>query len=186
MNAIYLVDNIDSMNETTISPSLSWNQLVVNHRDDSNFRSRTCHIYNCHSKQPSNNPDQCCPCGRLIGRHSLDDTCLESQALDRGKTWIRPEKFDENKNHSCEVIVNVYGALKPRGCKFVRIDNHLNVNEPIDSYCLYHLILEDCAGKRPRIILTISGGAKYFTLAEQLQTEVVRGIIDIAARSGRK
>ena len=161
----------------------SWTQLVATRCDDPNFRSRTCHVYNCYSQQPSDNSNQCCPCGRLIGRHSLAGICLESQAFHEGKIWARPEKFDENENYSCQVVVNVYGILKPRGYKFLRIDSQIDADT---TRKLYYLILKDCAGKKPGIILTISGGAKYFILAEQLQTEVVRGIIDIADRSGNE
>ncbi|UJR11905.1 hypothetical protein I4U23_016083 [Adineta vaga] len=158
--------------------SLIWSKLIENRRNNCPFfRSRTCHIYNHRSRQPPDNPKQTCPCGRFIGRHSLTDACLESEA---GETWIPPTKFDDNEIHSCQVMINVYGTLKPHGCNFLRMDNRIN-NDNLNE--LYYLILEDCGGKKPSLIVNISGGAKYFVLKEQLQTEVVEDIIDIAAKA---
>ena len=165
--------------------SSSWSQLVTNHRADPVLRSRTCHIYNRRSKPPPNDPKRRCPCGRLVGRHSLDRDCLESQTLDRSETWIPLTEFYDNKTHSCQLPVNVFGTLTPRGCKFLRIDNRFDVRNLNELNYLYRLILEDCGGKKPDLILSVCGGAKYFTLTEQLHKKVVRGIIDIAAGVGK-
>ena len=162
----------------------SWAQLVINHRDNPIFRSRTCCTYSRHSKQPPNNPNRECPCGRLISRHSFDGTYLKSQILDKSETSIPPKELVDNKINSCSVPVNIFGTLKPHGCNFLRVDNRFNTNNLNELYHLYRLILEDCGGKRPGLIFSICGGAKYFTLTDQLQTEVVRDIIDIAARAG--
>jgi hypothetical protein len=159
----------------------SWSKLIKNHQKDPNFRSRTCHIYNRRSKQPLNRPKQTCPCGRLIDRHSLDSACLESEALEKGEAWIPPTEFLDNESDSSEVMVNIFGTLKPHGCKFLRIDNRLKT---INLSALYQLILEDCDGIKPGLIINISGGAKYFSLREHLQTEVVKDIIDIGAKAG--
>jgi hypothetical protein len=170
------------MSEENISSS--WDQLIINHRDNPIFRSRTCHIYNRCSKQPRTNPKQRCPCDRLIGRHSLDGACLESQTLDKSEAWMPPKGFCDDKAHSCSVVVNVFGTLKPRDCKFLRIDNRFDPSTLNELYDLYHLIVENCGGKKPDLLLSVFGGAKYFTLTDQLRTEVVRDIIDIAARAG--
>ena len=159
--------------------SLSWSELITSHQNDPNFRSRTCHVYNRRSKQPLNKPKESCPCGRLIDHHSFDGGCLESEALKKGDIWTPPTDFDDNETDSCDVIVNIFGTLKPRGCKFLRIDNRL---KPFNLTQLYQLILKDCDGKKPRLILSIAGGAKYFSLREQLQTELVKDIVGIAAK----
>ena len=36
----------------------------------------------------------------------------------------------------------------------------------------------------PRLIMTIIGGAKYFTLSERLETNFINGIINVALKSG--
>jgi hypothetical protein len=109
---------------------------------------------------------------------------LKSQILDKSETSIPPKEFVDNEINSCSVPVNVFGTLKPHGCNFLRVDSRFNANNLNELYHLYHLILEDCDGKKPGLIFSVCGGAKYFTLTDQLQTEVVRDIIDIAARAG--
>ena len=37
----------------------------------------------------------------------------------------------------------------------------------------------------PRLIMSIIGGAKYFTLSERLESNFINGIIDVALKSGR-
>ncbi len=37
----------------------------------------------------------------------------------------------------------------------------------------------------PRLLMSIIGGAKYFTLSERLETNFINGIINVALKSGR-
>ncbi len=37
----------------------------------------------------------------------------------------------------------------------------------------------------PRLIMSIIGGAKYFTLSERLETNFINGIISVALKSGK-
>jgi hypothetical protein len=37
----------------------------------------------------------------------------------------------------------------------------------------------------PRLIMSIIGGAKYFTLSDRLETNFINGIVDVALNSGR-
>ena len=157
---------------------LTWLEIIAHYRNDPFCRSRTCHIYNRRSKQPAHRPEQTCPCGRLIGRHSLTDACLQSKTLEKGEAWTPPTIF--YNNHSCQVPVNVYGILKPYDCHFLRLDHQINSDT---SYGLYQLILDDCGGKKPDLILSISGGRRYFLLKEQFKSEIIEDIIDIAVRT---
>ncbi len=50
--------------------------------------------------------------------------------------------------------------------------------------CVYNLLLEDCGRKKPALILSVYGGAKYFTMTEKLEKEIIRGIIDAATTAG--
>ncbi|CAF1188689.1 unnamed protein product [Adineta ricciae] len=157
---------------------LTWLEVIAHYQNDPFCRSRTCHIYNHRSKQPADRPEQTCPCGRLIGRHSLTDACLQSKTLEKGEAWTPPTTF--YNNHSCQVPINVCGVLKPYDCHFLRLDHQINSD---NSYGLYQLILDDCGGKKPDLILSISGGRRYFLLKEQLKTEIVKDIIDIAVKT---
>ncbi|CAF2031429.1 unnamed protein product [Rotaria magnacalcarata] len=153
----------------------SWEDLIIKHSGCPKFKSRTCCIYNSRSRHPANDPDKLCPCGRMIRRHSLLGDCLESTEAKRGNTEFQtPDRFLDGKKHSVEVPVNVFGTLQPSGCKFLRID----ARSPMEN--IFQLILEDCGKQKPALILSVYGGAKYFTMAERLEKEFIRGVIDAA------
>jgi hypothetical protein len=157
----------------------SWEDLIIRHSKESKFKSRTCSIFNSNSTFPAE-PDKLCPCDRMIRRHSLIGDCLESNALASGNTaWEPPAKYLDNKTHSVEVPVSVFGTLKPVGCKFIRIDSRIPVKD------LFGLILEDCRRQKPDLIITVYGGAKYFTMTERLEKEFIRGVIDAATMAGK-
>jgi len=48
------------------------------------------------------------------------------------------------------------------------------------------ILLEAWKIPKPRFIVSIIGGAKYFKLSEQLETNFIKGIVDIAQKSGMK
>ncbi|CAM4773277.1 unnamed protein product [Rotaria magnacalcarata] len=153
----------------------SWEDLIIKHSGYPKFKSRTCCIYNSRSRHPVNDPDKLCPCGRMIRRHSLLGDCLESTEAKRGNTEFQtPDRFLDGKKHSVEVPINVFGTLQPSGCKFLRID----ARSPMEN--IFQLILEDCGTQKPALILSVYGGAKYFTMAERLEKEFIRGVIDAA------
>jgi len=39
---------------------------------------------------------------------------------------------------------------------------------------------------QPRLIMSIIGGAKYFTLSDRVETNFINGIINVALKSGRR
>jgi hypothetical protein len=47
------------------------------------------------------------------------------------------------------------------------------------------ILLEAWKIPKPRFIVSIIGGAKYFKLSDRLETNFINGIIDIAQKSGR-
>jgi hypothetical protein len=51
--------------------------------------------------------------------------------------------------------------------------------------CVYNLLLGNCGGKKPALILSVYGGAKYFTMTEKLEKEIIRGIVDAATTAGK-
>jgi hypothetical protein len=46
------------------------------------------------------------------------------------------------------------------------------------------ILLEAWTIPKPRFIVSIIGGAKYFKLSNRLETNFINGIVDIAQKSG--
>ncbi|CAF1019434.1 unnamed protein product [Rotaria sordida] len=110
----------------------------------------------------------------MIRCHSFTGKPLEpEESKRRNAEWKPPQEFPDLTG-STTVPINVFGTLKPTGCKFLRIDNRLPMED------LFQFILEDCGGQKPALILSIYGGAKYFTMTERLEKEFIRGVIDAA------
>ncbi|CAF0730867.1 unnamed protein product [Adineta steineri] len=153
--------------------SSSWEDLIIRH-SETKLKSRTCSIFNINSSL-STESDKLCPCDRMIRRHSLIGECLQSKAAANGNTtWEPPTKFLDNASHSTKVPINVYGTLQSVGCKFIRVDSRVAIKD------LFQLVLEDSGGQKPDLIISVYGGAKYFTMTERLEKEFIRGVIDAA------
>ena len=159
----------------------SWENHIRPPGPTEKFESRTCRIYDAQS-QPPKDSNNLCPCGRRIDRHSFVGDSLYFKAMSSaGNTqWKPPEEFQDNKTHSTSVKINVFGTLKPSGCKFIRLDARTKVQD------LFQLISDDCGRRRPGLILSIYGGAKYFTMTEKLEKEFIRGVIDAATMAGKR
>jgi hypothetical protein len=155
-----------------------WEDLVMRRTKDDNFKSSTCAIYNRKAFTLSN-AYKFCPCGRLVRCHSFDGERLPSlpvYVIDH-----TPDPQREFKPNSCstDVPVTIFGKLKSNGCKFIRI------GDQSDMSTIYKLLVDDCGGDKPPLILSIYGGAKYFTMVERLEKEIIRGIIDVATKAGK-
>lgn len=160
--------------------AMSWEQIIQEYSEqESKFKSRTCCIYNNQPRSSDNDSDKLCPCGRMVSRHSFTDDSLEHQSIEKTKTRFQQPTEFRDLSHSKNVPLNVFGTMKPNGCKFLRIDNRLKVEH------LYKLILKDCQGKRPNVILSIFGGAKFFTMTERLEKEFIAGVIDAATMASK-
>ncbi|CAF3511447.1 unnamed protein product [Rotaria sp. Silwood1] len=157
------------MNESTVA----WEDLILHRKDNTAFKSRTCKIYN-NKARCSTDLNKSCPCGRMVRRHSFTDESVEfKETKPENTAWKPPKEFRE-MIHSAKVPINIYGTLQSTGCKFLRIDLRLPIKD------LFQLILEDCQKQKPALILSIYGGAKYFTMTERLEKEFIRGVIDAA------
>ncbi|CAF1003931.1 unnamed protein product [Adineta steineri] len=157
----------------------SWEDLISRAIEVEKIVCRTCKIYNQKVRTSRDDANMKCCCGRLVRRHSFDGTCLSLNANNNNAEITNaPKEF--KRTHSSTVPVTVYGALKSNGsigCKYIRIDHQLPM-API-----YELLVNDCGDTKPGLILSIYGGAKYFTMTEKLEKEIIRGIIDAAATS---
>jgi hypothetical protein len=158
----------------------SWVNLVRGRTKHNNFRSCTCKIYNRQAGSSDNS--ELCACGRLVRRHSFDGESMQPKEGDpKRRKWSPPQRFSPN-HHVADVPVTVFGRLKSNGCKFIRLDDQSNMND------VYDLLVDDCGGKdhKPSLILSVYGGAKYFTMTERLETEIIRGIVDAATAAGKQ
>jgi len=159
----------------------SWHDLVKKRTKDPNFISNTCKIYNSRAHPPSNDLQRSCCCGRLVRRHSFDGKSLQKKTINGQHTDpFPPETFNSN-HHASSVPVTIFGRLESNGCKFIRINDQLPIKY------IYDLLVDDCGGEKhkPSFILGVYGGAKYFTMTEKLEKEIIRGIIDAATTAGK-
>ena len=157
----------------------SWEDLITNRKEKNpRFKSRTCRLFNVDSKAIGDR-DKLCHCERMIRRHSYTGKPVEFEGATDGKVDSQlPQLFSDLK-HNTQVEVNVFGTLKSTGCKYLRIDNRIPVKD------IFELINEDCGSQRPGLILSVYGGAKYFTMTDRLEKEFIRGIIDAAKMAGK-
>jgi hypothetical protein len=152
-----------------------WESSIISRMKDNNFRSCTCKIYN-RQAGTSDNSDTLCACGRLVRSHSFDDECIQPKEGDPERyKWSPPQRFSRN-HYATDVPVTVFGRLKSNGCKFIRLDDQSKMS------VVYNLLVNDCGGEdhKPSLILSVYGGAKYFTLTERLEKKIIRGIIAAA------
>ncbi|CAF1149147.1 unnamed protein product [Rotaria sordida] len=158
---------------TTIATTSSWENLIEKRINDVNFKSRTCKIYNRQAGESDQHSDKLCPCDRLVRRHSFKEKSVQEIEKLINPDWQPPDEYDISA-HSAKVPVTVFGRLKSNGCKFLRIDTRTK------EEVIYELLVDDCGGKKfkPSLILSIYGGAKYFTMTEKLEIEIIRGISD--------
>jgi hypothetical protein len=157
--------------------TLTWEELILDRIKNNNVQSRTCKIYN-RKPQVRENDSPVCPCGRLVRRHSFTGSSVQSEKLNNSNPqWTHPKSFKSAS--SIAVPLTVFGRLKPTDCKFIRLDDQT------DMGCVYNLLLGDCGRKKPALILSVYGGAKYFTMTEKLEKEIIRGIIDAATTAGK-
>jgi hypothetical protein len=155
----------------------TWEELILDLTKNNKLKSRTCKIYDRQAWFLPKDPHKVCPCGRLVRCHSFDGISLQSEAAKgRNYAWTPPISFKPAV--STAAPLTVFGRLKPTDCKFIRLDNQTEMR------CVYNLILEDCGRKKPALILSVYGGAKYFTMTEKLEKEIIRGIIDAATTAG--
>lgn len=173
--------SVEMLSKTTNEPR-AWKDLIDKYRETDGYRSRTCRIFGRKSPGKPTTSETACPCGRLVRCHSFDGDSLELQGLSKTPPAFEiPPEFKEGiskSSHSEPVKFNVYGTVKSTNCKFLRIDNRC---QPAN---LYQLLCDDCGGK-PSVILSVYGGAKFFTITERLEKEFIRGIIDAATMAGK-
>jgi hypothetical protein len=150
----------------------SWENLINQRISDSKIQSPTSKMYDQQAQTSSDVRNEECWCGRLIRWQSYDGESIQSKEKS-------PEIFHDRCD-SAKVDVNVFGGLKFTDCKFLRIDNRTKIEE------IYNLLVDDCGGNKPALILSVYGGAKYFTMTEPSEKQTIRRIADAASAAGKQ
>ena len=156
-----------------------WDDLIKTYLNRQGYQSRTCKIYNIQRQNSSNGPNTTCVCGRLAQRHSFSGESHQSIAVREGNRQWQPPNVFRDLFDGVKVPIDVFGRLKSTNCKFVRISIQTKLKD------IYDLLVADCKGCQPKLILSVFGGAKYFTMTERLEKEIIRGIVDAASATGR-
>ncbi|CAF3354679.1 unnamed protein product [Rotaria socialis] len=148
----------------------TWIDLVkaaaaIDANDTNKIKGKTCKIYNRESR--TNNSNDVCTCNRLAKRHSYDGKCMKADVA------LTALELANGAIFTSQTALDCCGVL-PSGCKFIRC------SEQTPPKLLYPLILADCGNKKPSLIISVYGGAKYFMLTEKLEKEFMRGIVDVA------
>ncbi|CAF4385047.1 unnamed protein product [Rotaria socialis] len=148
----------------------TWIDLVkaaaaIDANDTNKIKGKTCKIYNRESR--TNNSNDVCTCNRLAKRHSYDGKCMKADVA------LTALELANGVIFTSQTALDCCGVL-PSGCKFIRC------SEQTPPKLLYPLILADCGNKKPSLIISVYGGAKYFMLTEKLEKEFMRGIVDVA------
>ncbi|CAF1034271.1 unnamed protein product [Adineta steineri] len=157
----------------------SWKKFIGDAIADNKIVCRTCRMYNQEVQIVPGDENKKCRCGRLIRCHSLAGSSKPLYTSSNSPETTNSQQEFKHV-HSTTVPVTVYGTSKITesiGCKYIRIDHQTRV-KPI-----YDLLVKDCGDTKPAVILSVYGGAKYFTMTEKLEKEIIRGIIDAAAMS---
>ncbi|CAF4147515.1 unnamed protein product [Rotaria socialis] len=148
----------------------TWIDLVkaaaaIDANDTNKIKGKTCKIYNRESR--TNNSNDVCTCNRLAKRHSYDGKCMKADVA------LTALELANGVIFTSQTALDCCGVLSS-GCKFIRC------SEQTPPKLLYPLILADCGNKKPSLIISVYGGAKYFMLTEKLEKEFMRGIVDVA------
>ncbi|CAF1014905.1 unnamed protein product [Adineta ricciae] len=152
-----------------------WDDLIKTYLSRQGYQSRTCKIYSIQQQNSPNGQNTTCVCGRLAQRHSFSGESHQSIAVREGnRQWQPPNEFRDLVD-GVKVPINIFGRLESTNCKFVRISIQTKLKD------IYDLLVADCKECKPKLVLSVFGGAKYFTMTERLEKEIIRGIVDAAS-----
>jgi hypothetical protein len=151
-----------------------WEDIIAKYVSKEDLQSTTCKIFNKRWNHSRTNDK--CPCGRLIRCHSYNGECLTGDFVKADANFEAPKQF-KNRKHVDYFAVDTYGRSGLNKYKFVR----LRIQTKLET--VFQILSEDC-DRKPRVIMSIYGGAKHFTMAESLEKEFIRGIIEAANSAG--
>ncbi|CAF4153268.1 unnamed protein product [Adineta steineri] len=107
------------------------------------------------------------------------DVCVCNKLRESHKDRSYPEKEDVKwtmEQNTKERIKPVHGIL-PNGALYLR----LAMDTPNEKVA--RLLFDVWRIRKPRLIMSIIGGAKYFTLSDRLESNFINGITEVALKS---
>ncbi|CAF1396077.1 unnamed protein product [Didymodactylos carnosus] len=148
------------MSET---PRVEWSSRMIG------IKSHRCKVYR-KDAIPEKQNDKC-GCQRLIRSHSYEGI----------PPGTKPTKEEWNVNDHTEQIPPIYGELASNKGKFVHCECENSDNIKI----LYDLIRQDVTDidnpkSGPDLIISVFGGAKYFTMNDDLEKEFMTSLAEAA------
>ncbi|CAF2138343.1 unnamed protein product [Rotaria magnacalcarata] len=142
-----------------------WVKAVEELFCDGKLKSHQCKVYN--KDRQSNNTDEKCGCQRLVRHHSFDGDELK----------VKPTNEDWTvEEHTEPLKALIYRSTTP--AKFLRC----SCENKKDIETLYKLMGSVCG--KPKLIISVYGGHKYFTMDEAIEKEFMDSMAEAAITSG--
>ena len=107
-----------------------------------------------------------CGCKRRPREHSWDVTTSNEGV------WSK-------EVHTRPAANNAYGYMFNNHARYIRCDIETKAD------VLAKLVFDVWKVNKPRLIMCISGGAKFFKLSDRLEKEFMKGIIETVLRAGK-
>lgn len=133
------------------------------------FRKRTCRWF-----IPSDENEYNCCCGRNKQHHSGD------ALLSTGK---RGDKWEVSK-HTISKPTNAYGELEFQGAGQVSRAKYIRVSHDTDPEMALRLLCTDWKLDLPKLLISVTGGAKNFVLHPKLKQVLRKGLLKAAQTTG--
>jgi len=154
-------ENIDGNQMTAKEAKTSWIYRT--------FRKRTCQWF-----IPSDNNEFNCCCGRQKQYHDGD------ALLSTGK---RGDKWEVSK-HSVTKPTNAYGELEFQGAGQVSRAKYIRVSHDTDPEMAVRLLCKEWKLDLPKLLISVTGGAKNFVLHPKLKQVLRKGLLKAAETTG--
>ncbi|CAF4362659.1 unnamed protein product, partial [Rotaria sp. Silwood2] len=145
--------------------SETWGQMIEMLFAEGRLKSHQCKVYSRHSH--STTIDEKCGCQRLVRHHSFDGPELEEKPTQ--EEW-KVEDYTE------PLSALIYRSTP--SAKFLRC----SCETQKDIETLYELMRSVC--NQPKLIISVYGGRKYFTMSEDIEKEFMDSMAEAATTSG--
>eukprot|EP00794_Sanderia_malayensis_P009473 gene9473-10461_t len=139
----------------------------------SSFSKKTCTYFHTEDKDSPKYVENVCCCGRKEDEHS--DHALQKRTLN--------DPWDKNK-HTKRSATNAYGEVEFHGCarktraKYIRLADDSNAEQALK------LLLKEWKLEYPKLLISVTGGAKSFNLPKKLKQQFREGLLKVAQSTG--
>lgn len=135
------------------------------------IKMRECNLFS-RKKDQSNVADPECQCG-----HSSSEHRQQAKLVDKVYRW------DKTK-HTIQRPTNAFGEIKFVGFgektgKYIRVDAYSK-----EPHHIVELLTEKWKMKKPNLLISVTGGTKFFQMNERLKQDIRRGLVKAAQITG--